>query len=242
MIDLHCHLDLYPDPSAMILEVTRRKMYVMAVTTTPMAWRGLNALLQGSERIRPALGLHPELAAEREHEVSVFNQLVGETRYVGEIGLDGSPQHKATFPAQLRVFRSVLRSCAQAGGRILSIHSRGAATEVLEELRNVPDAGVPVFHWFSGSTAELNRAVDAGAWFSVNASMAQSKKGRELIARMPRERVLTESDGPFAKTGNETSTPWDVAVAAQFLFERWGVSQAAGDAILLANFKSLLKK
>lgn len=242
MIDLHCHLDLYPDPGAIIYEANRRRVYVMAVTTTPMAWKGLSALLEGSDRIRPALGLHPELAAEREREVSIFDQFLGETRYVGEIGLDGSPQHRPTFPAQLRVFRSILKSCARAGGRVLSIHSRGAATEVLDELRNFPDAGTPVFHWFSGSISELDYAISAGAWFSVGIPMTRSKKGRELVARMPREKVLTESDGPFGKTNDEASAPWDVAIAAQALFDIWGVSSETGNAVLLSNFKSLLRK
>ncbi|MFO1459468.1 MAG: Qat anti-phage system TatD family nuclease QatD [Verrucomicrobiota bacterium] len=240
MIDLHCHLDLFPDPKSIILESARRGVYVMAVTTTPLAWNGLNGLLKGCDRIRPALGLHPELAAERERELSTFGRLLSETRYVGEIGLDGSPKHRPSFPAQLRVFRSILKSCAQSGGKILSIHSRGAATAVLDELRDVPGAGVPVLHWFSGSKAELNRAISAGAWFSVGTSMVLSQKGRELVASMPRDRILTETDGPFGKTNNKPSAPWDVAVAAQSLFDLWGVSSDSGKKILIANFKFLL--
>ena len=38
MIDFHCHLDLYPDPRAVLDGIDARGTYVLAVTTTPKAW------------------------------------------------------------------------------------------------------------------------------------------------------------------------------------------------------------
>lgn len=44
MIDLHCHLDLYPDPQAIVAECVRRRLYVLSVTTVPSAFEGTAAL------------------------------------------------------------------------------------------------------------------------------------------------------------------------------------------------------
>jgi TatD DNase family protein len=47
--------------------------------------------------------------------------------------------------------------------------------------------------------------------------MLASKNGRALAARMQRERVLTESDGPFAQINGNVLNPWDVENAIEEL-------------------------
>ena len=126
MIDFHCHLDLYPDPAAIRDECVKRGLYILSVTTTPSAWKGTSALANHTERIRTALGLHPQLAHERQNELPLFDSLLSETRYVGEIGLDGDPQFRRYWDSQVSVFEYVLMKCCEAGGRIMSLHSRRA--------------------------------------------------------------------------------------------------------------------
>lgn len=208
MIDFHCHIDLFPDPQAVLDEVDARGTYVLAVTTTPKAWRGTLKLVGERRRVRVALGLHPEVVAQRYGEVALLCGLLPETRYVGEIGIDGSPAHRASIETQKTVFARILAGCAQHGGRIMSIHSRGAATYVLDKLEREPGAGIPILHWFSGTIKELHRAVELGCWFSVGPAMLKSRKGRELVQRMPLDRLLTETDGPFARDGNAALKPW----------------------------------
>ena len=70
MIDFHCHVDLYPDPSTVLAEAVRKGCYVLAVTTTPLAWSGTRRVINGAPRIQVGLGLHPELVVERAHEVA----------------------------------------------------------------------------------------------------------------------------------------------------------------------------
>src|SRR5438552_1595155 len=100
MIDFHCHLDLYSQPRDVVEECIVRGAYVLAVTTTPSAWEGTSALVAGASRIRVALGLHPELAQERKVELPLFDKLLSRTKYVGEIGLDGSPELKGQWEHQ----------------------------------------------------------------------------------------------------------------------------------------------
>src|ERR1035437_1612235 len=100
MIDFHCHLDLYPDPQRIADECNNRGLYVLSVTTTPSAWKGTSALAGSHPRIKTALGLHPQLAHQRKSELALFEQLLPRTPYVGEVGLDGSPECKPYWADQ----------------------------------------------------------------------------------------------------------------------------------------------
>ena len=228
MIDFHCHLDLYPAPESVVRECVSRGLYVLAVTTTPSAWKGTRALVGDAHRIRVALGLHPQLAGERKGELALFNALLPATRYVGEVGLDGSPELRAQWSDQTYVFEHVLSACQSAGGRIITIHSRRAVAEVLDRVETYPGAGVSILHWYSGGQRDLARAADLGCWFSVGPAMIRGQKGRELIARMPKDRVLTETDGPFATLDGKRAVPWDVAEVLSPLAELWGVETNSG--------------
>ena len=221
MIDFHCHLDLYPDPHKIANECQSRNLYILSVTNTPSAWSGTAALAHDSDRIWTALGLHPQIAHERKGELPLFEQLLPKTRYVGEIGLDGAPEFKLHWPDQITVFTKILDSCSRVGGRILSIHSRRAVMPVLDALEAHSGAGIPILHWFSGSMRELERAVELRCWFSVNQAMLGGIKGRELVAKMSRDHVLTESDGPFTLVNGRAALPWDTELSAIALAELW---------------------
>lgn len=240
MIDFHCHLDLFPKPPKVAELCEKKGIYVLSVTTTPSAWQGTRALERG--RIRTALGLHPQLAHQRKSELALFDSLLSQTRYVGEIGLDGAPEFKKHWDDQIMVFRHILAACSAANGRIMSIHSRRASYAVLDELEAYPAAGIPVLHWFSGSFRDLKRATDIGCWFSIGPAMLQSKRGRALAARIPRNRILTESDGPFAQVEERSALPWDTGAAAQTLAEIWRADVAQVKAILSDNLRTLTKQ
>lgn len=241
MIDLHCHLDLYPDPAAVVRTITDRGLYVLSVTTTPRAFPVMKRMIKEAPRIRLGLGLHPELVAQRHLEVDLFPALLEETNYVGEVGIDGSPEHRHCLELQERTFRKILKHCSDRGGRVLSIHSRGAAGRVLDCLEANPNAGTAVLHWFSGSSKELQRAVDLGVWFSVGPAMLRSARGRSLVAGMPRQRVLTETDGPFARVGGRVLYPWDVADAETALASVWGLDPSSVRGVIKQNLVTLAK-
>lgn len=221
MIDFHCHLELYSDPIAATKRSAAIDVDVLSVGTTPSAFRGTLRMAQGYPNIRTALGFHPHLASQRMSELDTFDKLLSETAYVGEVGLDGAPEYRNTWDDQMKVFRHVLRGCTAGGGRVISIHSRRAATEVISLLKENRSCGTPIFHWFSGTPRELERAVELGAWFSVGPSMLRSKRGRDLTARMPKERVLTETDGPFAMLQDRALLPGEVGDAYTSLAQIW---------------------
>lgn len=225
MIDFHAHLDLYPDPVAVVERCRQEGAYVLSVTTTPSAWLGTKRLATGAPRIRTALGLHPQVAHLRKRELSLFDALLADTKYVGEVGLEGGKEWRPHYADQLTVFDHILKSCERAGGKVLSIHSRQAATDVLNMLEAHPRCGIPILHWFTGSQKELARAIELGCWFSVGPAMLESANGKNLVAAMPRERVLTETDGPFGKHQRRSLIPSDAALAIPMLAQLWTLSE-----------------
>jgi len=241
MIDGHCHLDLFPNPTQVAQEVAERGLSVISVTTTPSAFLGTAALAGSYREIYTALGLHPQLAAERQGELHLFEELVQKTRFVGEIGLDGSPENAAFYEAQIRVFRHILVTCRRSGGRILSIHSRRAASHVLKELREAGECGTPILHWFSGTARELRDALASGVWFSVGYPMLTTARGRSIIEALPREKVITETDGPFVLRNGKPTYPWCVDDAIPLLGEIWKLPSEEVAALTQRNFDRLLE-
>lgn len=238
-VDFHCHLDLYADPPAAIARIQSTGAFALSVTTTPSAWRVTRQLAQDAPRIATALGLHPEVAHKRIGELKLFDALLPASRFVGEIGLDGSPQYAPHQSAQLTVFRHILRACSKVSGRILTIHSRRAVDEVLDDLESHPQAGVPVLHWFTGNASQLRRAIDLGRWFSVGSQMCSTARGKALVSAMPADRVLTETDGPFSKIKGRAAQPGDVAGALDYLAGMWCISRAEAAQRVLMSFQRL---
>jgi TatD DNase family protein len=211
-VDFHCHLDLYPDFPSAIQEAEEAGVYTLTVTTTPKAWPRNNELTRGTRFVRAALGLHPQLVHERSNEIALWEKYLPETRYVGEVGIDSGPQYYRSIEMQKQIFERILQSCADAGGKILTVHSVRATKIVLDLVeKNLPSTrGQVVLHWFTGSKSEARRATELGCYFSVNSQMVQSEKGRELVGSLPLGRILTETDGPFTQHDGRPATPSDI--------------------------------
>ncbi len=240
MIDFHCHLDLYPTPQDVARECDERKVYVLSVTTAPSAFEGTAALVPSGARIRTALGLHPELVRKRSHELVLFERLLPRTRYVGEVGLDASREHKASIELQRDVLGTILRLCKLAGRRIITLHSRGATGDLLDVLSAEPKAGEFVLHWYLGTPRQIARAAEMGCWFSVGPAMLLSERGVVAVRAMPRDRVIPESDGPFGKLNNRPIYPWEASSVVPQLSIIWGEPEEDVRKRMAAAFKTLV--
>lgn len=83
----------------------------------------------------------------------------------------------------------------------MSVHSRKAEKEVLDILKKYAIKKV-IFHWYSGPLGLIEDIVNEGYYFSINEAMTKSNSGRNIINKIPRNRILTESDSPFNKLSN----------------------------------------
>lgn len=242
LVDFHCHLDLYPNYRAVVQESEEAGVYTLAVTTTPKAWARNYELAQGTRHVRVALGLHPQLIAERAGEISIWEALLDKTRYVGEVGLDAGPRFYKSFGLQKQIFERMLRRCAADGDKIISVHSVRAVKAVLDQIEaNLPPGrGKVVLHWFTGTKAEAQRAIDMGCYFSINAAMLDNNRHASLVAAIPFDRILTETDGPFTKTAERPSKPVDVALVVDALGQTLGLSSTTIIEKIRENLRNLL--
>lgn len=141
-----------------------------------------------------------------EPEAQLLERLCWRTRYIGEIGLDfGKKTSDEARARQLAYFERICMAAVAASRetgvpRVLSIHSVRAADCALDVLEHsgALEACHCIFHWFSGSSDELHRAVRAGCWFSVNTMGLRTGKGREYAKLIPSNRLLTETDHEMA--------------------------------------------
>lgn len=218
-IDTHCHLNLFRDPPKTLDGAPQT--VVVLVTELPSQYRLLAVRFRGDRRVRVALGLHPLQAATASAlELSQLTRQLANTEYVGEVGLDFSRHGRDTKDAQLKVFDRLLAQPALRH-KVVTVHSRGAEAAVIERLKA---AGVvAILHWYTGSVRLTADALAAGLYFSINPAMLRTEKGKALIAALPHDRVLTESDGPFAKAHGRQAAPADMTMLVSELAQAWGV-------------------
>lgn len=220
-VDTHCHVDAYDDPPGVLAAAAQAGVVTVAVTELPSTYKRLRVRLGNRPLARLAVGLHPLRAHQvTRSERHLFLRELGTTDYVGEVGLDFSRQSP---PKQTQVDLFDWMLAQPIDRKIVSLHSRGAEKELIGLLasRNLRGA---VLHWYSGPRTHVDNALDTGCYFSVNLPMTRSKKGHALLNLLPRERVLTETDGPYAKNGRHASRPTDIPLVIDALARVWGIS------------------
>lgn len=242
LIDFHCHLDLFPNHLELLRECEQLGIKTLTVTNAPRVWTQNQLFAKDYQHVRVALGLHPQLAHAYANELHLFEKYLPEARYIGEVGLDGGPEYANTLEIQRQVFRTILNLCAQSEGKVLTIHSRRAASEVIELIGHhlPPSKGGTVLHWFTGTIKEALIAVEAGCYFSVNIKMLTSPQKIKLIERLPQDRILTESDGPFIKVGKSLMCPKDIGKVIDKLAPLWSTDTNSAALIIRNNLKNLL--
>lgn len=206
-LDAHCHLQRVDDFAAAVAWLAAQGRTAFCVTETPAEYEACCAALPvagdaETARIALGLGLHPWRvsaatdAAELETQLLQFSQLLPSARLVGEVGLDFSPAHDATHDAQIAAFSQIASLCAQAGGKVLSIHAVRSAGTALQVLRasGCLETCVCIFHWFLGTGDELIAAREAGCFFSAGPQMLATRRGQAYVRQIPADRLLFETD------------------------------------------------
>ncbi|HBG62166.1 MAG: hypothetical protein A2Y03_00570 [Omnitrophica WOR_2 bacterium GWF2_38_59] len=242
-VDCHCHLDLFEDHIELLRECDQKKINVLTVTNAPCVWKRNYELAMPYKYIRVALGLHPQLAEERKNELGLFEKYIKETRFIGEIGLDGSKEYIKSLNVQEEVFKRILKLCSNYNDKILSVHSRNAARNVVMNLKAYYpiEKGKVILHWYSGSLKDAISAVRYGCYFSVNERMLQTQSGISLIKNIPRNRILTETDGPFLKRDEKPLRSMQVNRALNILSKIWGIDMLQTKEVIFVNFNELIK-
>lgn len=147
-----------------------------------------------------AVGIHPENCADfAPEQIGALRALAAEDKVVaiGEIGLDYYWAENPPKELQQEVLRRQL-ALAQELHLPVIIHDRDAHADTLAIVEEFP-AVRGVFHCFAGS-AEMARELIKMGWllsFNGAATFKNAKKAPEVIAAVPLDKLMIETDAPY---------------------------------------------
>lgn len=239
MIDTHCHIDLYENPKFILDLCENKGITVFSMTNLPSHFEMGQPFFLSKKYVRMALGMHPLYAELHKNEFSKFELFLSTTSYIGEIGLDFSKEGIETKEIQLSSFNRILELVSDKK-KILSLHSRNAEKEVFDLLKQYKIRNA-IFHWYSGGLNLIKNISDAGYYFSINPAMIRSTFGQKIVSKIPKENVLTETDGPFINNGSEPLLPGEVEEVFEYLSKIWNIPNFEVQSIINMNFKRLIR-
>ena len=208
MLDSHAHLDAEefdPDRPAVIARARAAGVgEILCPGITAESSRAAIHLAETHDGLFAAVGIHPNYAAEADPgdwdalvELATHDRVVA----VGETGLD---RHWDFTPIELQrdYFDRHLR-LAQEHDLPLVIHCREAEADLVPMLREAsarrPLTGV--LHAYSGEPSLADACLELGLHLGVAGAVTYTNKKftslRAVAARVPRDRLLIETDSPY---------------------------------------------
>ncbi|MDE3268933.1 MAG: TatD family hydrolase [Pseudomonadota bacterium] len=260
-VDVHTHLthELFStDLTAVIAAAeTAGLRHIVVNGLHPTSNRIILAMAAKFPIVHAALGIYPVeavadlLPADFSYEVekfSVADELAfiatqaksGKLIAIGECGLDGYLVGEETFAAQERVF---LRLCEIATDCNLPIiiHSRKRERRIAEVVIHHGIKRVN-FHCFCGKVKLAKRlAEEHGFWFSIPANSRVNQGFQRMMAELPLEKILTETDAPYlAPVRGERNEPKNVVHTVEHLASIRNMSQQQACEQVYRNFLELM--
>lgn len=268
LTDTHCHLDFdkFDSDRGAVLERAARAG-VERLLIPGLSWTSSRAVVElvGSHpMLYAAVGIHPtELPGVADWALGIqssmlepFRELARrpKVKAIGEIGLDYywdiSPHD-----LQQRFLREQLALAAELElPVVIHFREKGDASdgpcaadllEILEEWVNrlrggkSPLADRPgVLHSFSGSRETAQRAIGLGFYIGITGPLTYRRDRQELVAGLPLERLLIETDAPFlapAPHRGKRNEPAFVALIADTIAALHSCSPQQVAAVTTAN-------
>lgn len=206
LIDSHCHLmfNVFDEDRHDVL--SRAKEAGIAAFINPGITiddsREIVAAAEAIPKLYAAVGIHPNdattfdtLSLDDLRELAAHPKVVA----IGEIGLDYY-WDKAPRLLQRDVFEQQL-DLAKTLDKPVIIHQRESAMDTMAVLREwaaTPHPGL-VLHSFSGDLAMAEEAIELGFYIGISGPVTfKNARGLpEIVAALPPERLLVETDAPF---------------------------------------------
>jgi TatD DNase family protein len=243
LIDAHVHLDRYGDDDldAALDEIVRHRIFSVGVAMDILSYERTREIARRCDLVLPTFGVHPWNAPQYAARLDDLAAPIADSPMLGEIGLDFHwVEDPATYPAQREVFE-VFLAAAQAQGKIVNLHTKGAEHAVLTLLRRY-DLQRVIVHWYSGPLDVLDDLIAHGALFTVGVEVMRSDQIREIARRIPADQLLTETDNPGGwewLTGAK-GTPGLVTDVVHALAVARGTTDEAIARTVQANFVRLI--
>nr|WP_321444605.1 TatD family hydrolase [uncultured Cohaesibacter sp.] len=254
LVDSHCHLD-FPDFKEELDDVIRRAAlagvgHMVTICTHIRKFDQIKAIADRYDNIFCSVGTHPHNAdQELDFSADDIAKLAEHPKCVaiGEAGLDYFYDN-APREAQAQGLRTHIKA-AQMTGLPLVIHSRDADEDMIAILSEGMEEGPykAILHCFSSGRELAMRAVDMGMYVSLSGILTfkRSQDIRDIVADVPLDRLLVETDAPYLAPmpyRGKRNEPAYVAHTAEVLADVKGVSKDEIAQITTDNFFRLFSK
>lgn len=227
LVDTHAHLNFsqFKDDIDVVRERAGRVgvHQIVNVGTNLEISRAAIALAESGSDTVATVGFHPHnVEAATDELMTALVPLADHPKVVavGETGLDFFRDY-APWDRQEQVFRFHIALAADRDLPLV-VHSRGAETRVLDLLEEF-GATKTCLHCFGGTEEEAARAVGLGYHLGFGGTLTYKRSDRPaVLARVPRERVLLETDCPFLAPvphRGKRNEPAFVRVVAEYVAE-----------------------
>jgi len=254
LADSHCHLNykgLVEEQAQVIARARETGVEAMLnISTREREWDEVIGLAERESDIWASVGIHPHEADQHPHiDTAKLVDRASHPRVVGigESGLDYY-YDKSDREQQRTSFRAHCAASRETGLPII-VHTRDAETDTAEILREEMGKGAfpGVIHCFTASGEFADIALDLGFYISISGivTFKNARDLQETAARLPRERLLIETDAPFLAPvphRGRTGEPAFVADTCRFLAGLRGEDADALADATRANFHALFAK
>jgi len=251
LVDTHAHLDdrrLRADLDGVLKRAREGGVrQIIAIGTTAASSNGVLELAQAHRGVFAAVGIHPNDAAEvGQRDWPAIARLAARPGVVaiGETGLDRY-WDRTPFPEQQDWFARHL-ALAHEHDLPVVIHSRDCQADIIDQLKKLHRPVRGVMHSFTGTWEDAEALLELGLHLSFAGMVTFTNKAldalREVAARVPTDRLLTETDSPYLSPHpfrGQTNEPAHVAVTAGRLAEIRGISPDGLATMTTANARRL---
>ena len=206
MIDSHCHLDrLKLDQDETLADALQQAEEqgvtgFLNVCIDLENYPDVIEIAESDPRIWASVGVHPNEMEQNEPEREQLVQLARDPKVVaiGETGLDYHYVSEGLERQRAR-FRTHIQAAKQAGLPLI-VHTREAQEDTIATLQEqgAEQCG-GVMHCFTESWEMAQQALDLGFYISFSGIITFNSAAalREVVKKVPEDRLLIETDSPY---------------------------------------------
>lgn len=253
IFDTHAHYDdeqFDEDREKLLLSLKENNIgRVVNIGANIQSTKSTVALTKKYPFIYGAVGVHPSDAGEMNEEVLAWLKSLTDLdkiAAVGEIGLDYYwDKEEDVRENQKRWFIRQLQMARECGLPV-SIHSRDAAKDTLDIMKEYGKDLGGVIHCFSYSVEMAREYVKMGYYIGIGGvvTFKNAKAIKEVVADIPLERIVVETDCPYlapvpnrGKRNSSLNLPWVIRAISEIK----GIPEETVEAVTWENAIALYR-